>query len=262
MAHLQFAGARTCVAVFVSVLLMSSTLVAQQQQTPKPDDPPPAAVAPGTPAPNTPQETEDKRILGVLPNYRTAEKEAASQPLTTRQKFTIAAKDSFDWPVFLVSGGFAALYQLENQNPSFGQGLKGYARRYVTSYGDQTIGNMMTEAIMPTLLHEDPRYFREANGGVWSRMGYAASRILVTRTDAGGTRFNFSEVVGNGITAGIGCAYYPQARGFGDTMQRWYTQLLTDAASQELKEFWPDVKRKWFKRHDNSLSVADSNSQY
>jgi len=258
MAHFQLLAGRVCAAAFVGVLLISRTVVAQQQQTPKPDDPPPSAITPGTLAPSPTTETQDKRIFGVLPNYRTAETEAASQPLTTWQKFIIAAKDSFDWPIYFVSGGFAALYQLENQNPSFGQGLKGYAHRYVTSYGDQTIGNMMTEAILPALLREDPRYFRKAHGGTWSRMGYAASRIVITRTDAGGTMFNFSEVLGNGITAAVGSAYYPQARDFDDTMQRWYTQLLTDAFSQELKEFWPDIKRH-MKHRNNGVNASDSN---
>src|SRR5207247_4551314 len=85
----------------------------------------------------------DHRILGVLPNYRTSNPLAVYEPLTTRQKFTIAMKDSFDWPNYFVSGMFAGLYQLENQNPSFGQGVKGYAHRYWTSYIDQSMGNLM-----------------------------------------------------------------------------------------------------------------------
>ena len=244
--------------IVFGLLLVPVAVLAQQQSTPAAPDPP-SAIAP---APNKPaggQDQIDKRILGVLPNYRTAPKSAESTPLTTKQKFTIAAKDSFDWPVYLVSGGFAALYQLENQNPSFGQGLKGYAHRYVTSYGDQTIGNMMTEAIWPTLLREDPRYFRQGTGGVWSRMFYAASRVVITRTDAGGHRFNFSEWMGNGATAAIGSLYYPQARGAGDVWQRTYTQVATDAFSQELKEFWPDIKRHL--RHRDNGEVESSIGQ-
>lgn len=82
---------------------------------------------------------------------------------------TIAYKDSFDWPIIPTSAAFAALYQLENQNPSFGQGMTGYAKRLATSYGDQMIGNMMTEGIMPSLMHEDPRYFRLGEGAKGAR---------------------------------------------------------------------------------------------
>ena len=114
---------------------------------------PPASVA-----------AEDKRIFGVLPNYRTTEASNPFVPLTARQKFTIAVKDSFDWPVYLTSAAFATLYQLEDQNHSFGQGMSGYAKRFACAYGDQMVGNMMTEGIMPSLLHEDPRYFRLGEG--------------------------------------------------------------------------------------------------
>jgi hypothetical protein len=254
-----FRTGRLHATIALGLALISCTVVAQQQSAPAttPADRP----QPGTPAGDKDQQP-DKRIFGVLPNYRTAAKTAEYQPITTRQKFMIAVKDSFDWPVYFVSGAFAALYQLEDQNPSFGQGVKGYAHRYVTAYGDQAIGNMMTEAIVPTLLREDPRYFPMSEGGKWRRVGYAASRVMVTRTDAGGSRFNFSEWLGNGATAAIGNAYYPQARSAGDTFQRLYTQVATDAFSNELKEFWPDIKRRWLTRHDNSgADVPNSTSR-
>ena len=71
---------------------------------------------------------------------------------------TIACKDSFDYPIYFLAGAFAVLSQLENQNPSFGQGLKGYAKRYGGVYGDQMFGNLMAEGFLPSILHEDPRY--------------------------------------------------------------------------------------------------------
>lgn len=210
------------------------------------------AAEPGSPVERTTDKTQeqlDRRILGVLPNYRTANPLDVYQPLTTRQKFSIATKDSFDWPNFLVSGAFAGLYQLQNENPSFGQGLKGYAHRYWTAYIDQSMGNLMTEAVMPTLLHEDPRYFRKVSGPKWHRLGYSLTRVLVTRTDSGGTRFNFSEVIGNGVMASLGNAYYPANRGFTDTMERMGMQVGTDALSNVLKEFWPDVKKHFLHKN-------------
>src|ERR1044071_6772653 len=137
----------------------------------------------------------DKRIFGVLPNYRTADGSAPFQPITAKHKFYIAFKGSFDYPVYLLSGAFAALYQLEDQDPSFGQGLKGYGKRMAASYGDQATGNMMTEAIFPSLLHEDPRYFRmgAGHGTTWQRTRYALTRVFVVRTDKGKWDFNYSE---------------------------------------------------------------------
>jgi hypothetical protein len=190
----------------------------------------------------------DKRVFGVLPNYRTAEQTAVYEPITPKQKFAIALKDSFDWPNYLVAAGFAGLYQLENSNPSFGQGLKGYAKRYITSYADQCIGNVMTEGLFPTILHEDPRYFRHPSGTVKYRIWYAATRIFVTRTDSGGTRFNYSEVVGNSVATAISNLYFPDSRNVSDNVQKLAIQLGADSFSNVLKEFWPDIKRKWFKK--------------
>ena len=210
----------------------------------------PAAVAPvgHTPLPGEPGSTQDKRIFGVLPNYRTADGTAPFTPITTKQKFTIAAKDTFNYPSYMLAAGFSAISQLDNSNPEFGQGTEGYVKRYASAVADQDLGNFMTEAIFPTLLREDPRYFRKADGTVKARLFYAADRVLVTRTDSGRSRFNFSEWLGNGTVAAIGNLYYRDERGFGSTMQRTLTQVGTDAISNVLKEFWPDVKRHLHKQ--------------
>jgi hypothetical protein len=218
------------------------------------DGAPPVLPAPNPPdAANSPQpEKQDKRVFGVFPNYRTTDGNVPFQPITSSQKLTIGLKDSFDWPVYPVAGAFALLYQLEDQNTSFRQGMKGYARRYGTALGDQVIGNMMTESIMPSLFHQDPRYFRigSKRGGVLYRAGYAASRIFVSRTDNGGRQFNYSEWLGNATAVAISNAYYPDTRTVSDNIERLGIACATDAFSQVMKEFWPDVKRKLFHRHD------------
>jgi hypothetical protein len=192
--------------------------------------------------------TEDKRVFGVIPNNRTTEAAIPFKPISAKQKLTIAYKDSFDWPVYPTSAAFALLYQLEDQNPSFGQGMKGYSKRFVTSYGDQMIGNMMTEGFMPVVTREDPRYFRLGEGSKMHRIGYALSRILVTRTDSGRTTFNFSEVAGNSVAVALSNAYYPDTRTVSNNLEKLGIQLATDAFSNVLKEFWPDVKRHFQKK--------------
>ena len=208
-----------------------------------------------TPLPGDPGSGQDKRIFGVLPNYRTADGTKPFMPITTKQKFTIATKDTFDYPSYILAGAFSGISQLDNSNPSFGQGVKGYAHRYVTAVADQDIGNYMTEAIYPSLFRQDPRYFRKVNGSVMGRLGYAVTRVLVTRSDAGKWEFNASEFLGNGTVGAIGNLYYPDSRGFGHTMQRMGTQIATDAISGVLKEFWPDVKRKL--THKRETATAD-----
>lgn len=226
-------------------LLASSVAVfAQSSAAPAEDPPDPPPVLPGQVGKELPP--PDKRIFGVLPNYRTANETAVYTPITAKRKFTIAAKDSFDYPLLGLAAVLAGYQQLANDNPSFGQGWAGYGRRAGVEYADQAIGNMLTEGLFPVMLHEDPRYFRRGYGGVWSRTLYAASRVLVTKTDSGGTRFNFSEVLGNATGTAISNAYYPDNRDVADNVEKLGSQIGIDAASQVLKEFWPDIKHKLF----------------
>ncbi len=211
-----------------------------QQATPAAAPDPPLQPGQTEQAPPAP----DKRIFGVLPNYRTANETAVYMPITVKQKFTIATKDSFDYPLLGLAAFIAAEGQLTNAHPEFGQGWPGYGRRVGTSYADQAIGNMMTEGIFPSILHEDPRYFRRGYGSVWSRTFYAATRVFLTKTDSGGTRFNFSEVLGNATGAAISNAYYPDSRDAAENVEKLGEQIGIDAVSQVLKEFWPDIKHK------------------
>jgi len=229
-------------------LLLASAAPAQQVADPPPGN---SEAQPVIPAQIPPvQVQEDKRIFGVLPNNRTTENSIPFHQITARQKMTIAAKDSFDYPVYPTAGLFATLYQLENQNPSFGQGMAGYAKRFGTAYGDQMIGNMMTEGIVPAVFHQDPRYFRLAEGSKKSRTWYALKAIVVARMDSGRMTFNFSEWGGNATAVAISNAYYPDGRNWNDNVQKLLIACATDAFSNVLKEFWPDVKRKLHHQHN------------
>ena len=190
----------------------------------------------------------DKRIFGVLPNYRTGNLKAPYEPLTVRLKFYIGFKDSTDYPIFGVSAVLSGLGQLTDQHPQFGQGVKGFAHRFATATADTSIGNFLSESVMPSVFHQDPRYFRKGEGSVGGRLGYAASRIFVAKNDSGRWNFNYSEVLGNAMGVGIANAYYPGERKLSDNISRLYSQLATDAFSQVLKEFWPDVKRKFLSK--------------
>ena len=188
--------------------------------------------------------TEDKRILGIFTNHRTAEESAALPRITPRQKLGIAWEDTTDRAIFLQSAFIAGLGQATNGNPSFGQGVGGYGKRFGTAYADFGIQNFMTEGLFPTVLRQDPRYFRRREGSGPSRLAYAISRLFITRNDSGKHQFNYSEVVGGATSLAISNAYYPDARGVGNNLGRYAVQLSFDAASNVLKEFWPDLKRK------------------
>jgi hypothetical protein len=194
-------------------------------------------VAPDPAAANT----MHKRIFWIIPNYRTYPSDAQYHPLTAREKFRIARQDSLDPGTFALAGALAGIGQLNDTNPSFGQGAAGYGRRYGTSYGDLVIGDYLTVAILPTLLHQDPRYFRKGSGSTASRLGHAVKQIFWTRMDSGKYFVNFSELGGNAAAAAISNAYYPDYRTAGDTAERFGMQIGLDVAGNILKEFWPDI---------------------
>jgi hypothetical protein len=165
--------------------------------------------------------------------------------VTTKETFRMAALNSFDPYVFPFVGAIAALAQVENQEKSLGRRPGAYAVRYATSLADSSISSFLTSAIVPTLLKQDPRYFELRQGGVWHRARYAASRTLITRSRSGETQFNLSGIGGNAVAAAVSNLYYPSGdHSTAQTLTRWGTQVMWDAVSNELKEFWPDIRRK------------------
>lgn len=202
-----------------------------------------------------PEPPGGKHVFGVLPNYRTVDGANVTSPLTNTQKFSIASKDSFDFPLVLLSGALAGIGQWSKQDPSFGQGMAGYSKRLASNFSDQALGNMMTEALFPVLLHEDPRYYRRGTGNIWSRTGYAFSTIFVTHTDSATVRFNYSEWVGNATATAISNVYYPDGRTAGANVGKLLEQASLDGLAQVLKEFWPDIKKKFFE-HSSSAPAG------
>jgi hypothetical protein len=197
---------------------------------------------------NTAEVKQSKRILWIFPNYRAVSANTQLPPLSLKDKFWLATQDSFDYSSFVSAGMIAGVSQANKSYPEFGQGAKGYGRYYWHAVADQVVGNYLTEAIVPAVTHEDPRYYTLGRGGFFKRTGYAVSRLLVTRTDSGGRTFNFSEIVGNGAGAGISDVYYPsRERTWTKTGQKWVTQIALDGVFNIVKEFWPDINHVIFR---------------
>ena len=213
-----------------------------------------APTQPGTLA--KPDQHQEKRILGIVPNYRTSPSLTNYEPVSSREKFVIAAQDSFDRGTVILAAAFAGEGQLTNSNKSFGQGAAGYGRYFGTAYADFVIGNFMTEAIYPSILHQDPRYFRRGTGSGWSRLKYAVGQTFWTHNDSGRMGFNYSEILGNSTAVAISNAYYEDNRDAGSAVSKLGTQIGIDMASNVLKEFSADLNRKFFHRHHDDTSPA------
>jgi hypothetical protein len=226
--------------------------------------PQPATPAPSTSTAETPAATpslvntstaqlgvntvNNDRIFGMLPNYATVETEHEFGPLTVKDKFKLTQDSMLDPVTFPFIGLEALIGQAQNSDPEYGQGLKGYGARYGTAYGDALFGTTMTTSVFPSLLHQDPRYFQLGSGTILHRSLYSVSRIFWTRNDDGNHGFNYSEIAGNLVAAGLSNAYHPaQERTVSNTMSVWGTDIMWDALSNVLKEFWPDIRRHFRK---------------
>jgi len=193
----------------------------------------------------------------VMPNFLTVENADQVKPLSVKEKFSIAARGSFDPYEFITIGVLSGIRQAENTDPAFGQGMEGYAKRYGAAFADQADGNIMVGGVFPTLLHTDPRYFQLGKGNFTHRFFYAISRIVVTRTDAGRNILNIPEFAGNGVAIAISNVYYPAShRTFANNFTSWGTQMAIDAFGNELKEFWPDIHRRIAHYHARKKAEA------
>jgi hypothetical protein len=200
-------------------------------------------------APGEGQQT--KRILWIVPNFRAVSAGAKLPPQSVKEKFKTGALDSFDYSSFIFVGIQAGISQGSNAYPAFRQGAAGYGRYYWHTFADQTDENLWVEGILPSVLHQDSRYYTLGHGGFIKRGFYAVSRTLITRTDSGKETFNASEILGSGTSAAISSLYYPtQYRTWTKIGQRWLTNALLDFGTFAAKEFWPDVNRAIFHESD------------
>lgn len=202
----------------------------------------PGGTQPNTPPPDFGQ--QPKRILGIMPNYRAVSANVRPAPPTVGEKFKIATQNSFDYSAFIFAGIDAEPLYIAKSYPTLGNGWSGYSQYYWRSFTDKAVGNYMTDFLIPTITHEDSRYFTLGKGRKLYRAYYAISRLLITPNDEGYNTLNLSEIVGKGAQAGLGNFYYPSTATSGAwtmTEQRWLEQLGRDGLTNIFREFWPDI---------------------
>jgi hypothetical protein len=245
--------------------VLQTLAFAQQPSAQQPSNPPGQATQSSTPS-GQQQQSSDKnqgpeknptegvskdRLFYTLPNFLTLENTGQVPPLTTKEKFKVITKGSFDYVLIPWYGFLAGLSQAEDSEAGYGQGAAGYGKRFGAYFADGTIENYITGAILPTVLRQDPRYFQSGKGSFMHRTGYSVSRIVLTRGDNGRQQFNYSEILGSALAAGISTyTYHPHAdRTLGNTVSVWGTQVGTDTLTLVVREFWPDIRRKLSKKN-------------
>jgi len=258
--------------LFLVVAASAATCAAQD----KPDAPTPKqSTAPATqssPAgaptntsgqasdPHAQQDENPKRILGFIPNFQSKDDIPENQaPLTPREKYILAYHQTVDFSAHIGNAFQAALQQASNGQPHYGQGWGPYAQRFGAAEADQVTSAFFIFGFLPHVLKEDPRYFRKRYGSPWSRIRYAATRTVITRTDAGGRTFNTPQVLGQLLQQGISTAYYPnQDRSASGVFEDCGINLAYNSAYNILKEFYPDFLRVLSHRHRETVRATNA----
>lgn len=185
---------------------------------------------------------QPKRILGLMPNYRAVSAGAIPPPPTSKEAFKIATQNTFDYSSFVFVGLTSLIAKGEDAHPSLGKGVPGYWAYTWRGFVDKTDGNYWVIWALPTVMHEDERYYTLGQGSILKRGVYAASRILITPNYEGHNTFNGAELLGRGIAQGISLSYYPSSdRSAGALSEKYAYALLRDAATNAFREFWPDI---------------------
>ena len=193
---------------------------------------------------------QPKRILGVMPNFRAVSAGAMPPPPTPKQSFILATQNSFDYSSFIFVGITSAMAEGTDAHPQLGKGMGGFGQYYWRGLVDKTDGNYWVIFVLPTIFHQDERYYAMGEGGFWKRGIYAASRVLITPDYHGHNSFNVSELLGRGIAQGISTTYYPSQDRTGEKLAVKYAYAIgRDALTNVFREFWPDIATHVLHRH-------------
>jgi hypothetical protein len=154
--------------------------------------------------------------------------------------------------------------QADDSYPEWGQGMQGYGKRFGAAYSDAFIGNFFGNAVLPSIWHEDPRYFQKGTGSATNRALWAAASTVWCRRDSGKWGPNYANVVGNLMGAAVARAYYPASeRTVSDTINDGLTVSVEGIVGAEVIEFWPDIARHYKKKHAEKAArlAAQSDAQ-
>ena len=180
---------------------------------------------------------EKQRLLGIIPNFYVSYVHDPA-PLTTKQKYSLASHDTLDWTSFVGISVTAGIEQANNSFAGYGQGAAGYGKRWAAKFGDGRTSDYLSNAVFPSIFHQDPRYFFQGTGTKKSRLYHAVSSAFVTRSDSGNMMPNYSYLLGAMGSGAISNAYYPHAdRGLNLVFTNSLVGIAGRAGGNVLQEF-------------------------
>ena len=213
---------------------------------PRPNDP---VDANGNPIPL--ERREPRRILGIMPNFRTVSGGAQAHPAGFKYNFIVASHQAFDYSSFLFLGLTSITAEAFNEHPALGKGIEGMGQYTWRGLLDKTDNTYLSAWFLPTLLREDTRYFAHGSGHrVITRSLYTISQQAVARTYSGNKTFNFAGLGGKAITQYVSRYYYPPSAGTFDALAtKFGYSVMRDVAFSTVREFYPDVAAHYVRKH-------------
>jgi hypothetical protein len=211
------------------------------------------------------KQQETQRVAGVMATFNTT-RDINAVPLSAGQKFQLFFKSAFDPWAFGLNAVVAGIGQADDSYPEWGQGMQGYGKRIGAAYTDYFMGNFFGNALLPSLLHEDPRYFQKGSGKPINRILWAAASTVWCKRDKGGWGPNYGNVGGNLIGAAIARSYYPASyRTVSDTITDGLTVSAEGIVGAEVIEWWPDLvrhhQRKMAEKQARAMDAAKGQKQ-
>jgi len=208
---------------------------------------------------------EKQRVFGILPTFNTTYLGADTVSMTARQKFGLAFHSATDPMAFGMAAIIAGLGELGGDNKGFPWGAKGFGERTGAAYLDSFDGAMIGNAILPSILHQDPRYYRMGHGSKTKRLFYALGTTFLCKHDKTGRwEPNYSNFGGNIAAGAISNLYYPKDDGgIALTITNGMIVSAEGAFASVLNEFWPDMSRKLLHKDptnglDDRMKAADA----
>jgi len=248
---------QTRMAFFYSVLLLLPSVVRAQEasfnpveeaERAKPAKTVPTAeqVAPAQ-SPGLPE--EHPRLFWIIPTYKVSNRKAPVS-MSSPEKFRLFVRNTTDPSTVIYAAFTAGIKQADNKLSGYGQGAGGYGKRLGAGLANATSAGFFRTFLFASLLHEDPRYFRQGSGPIRNRLEHAMIRPVVTRKDSGGSRFNWSGLLGSIAASSLSNAYYPATdRGVGPTFRRVATGIPISVIDNLIHEFGPDLETKFQRKH-------------
>jgi hypothetical protein len=196
------------------------------------------------------EQQQPKRILGLMPNFRAVSAGQVAPPPTSKEAFKIATENSFDYSSFVFTGLTSLLAKGTDAHPDLGKGADGLWDYTWRGFLDKTDGNYLVIWALPTVFHEDERYYAMGHGSKWRRLGYSLLSVPMARNYEGHHVANCSELLGRAGAQAISTAYYPTAdSNLPDLAAKYFYALLRDGATNSFREFYPDIAAHYIRKH-------------